>query len=208
MRKPLIYYPLSVLMLAGIRDILVITTPEDQSAFQHLLGDGSDFGISLSYALQPSPAGIAQAFLIRDTFIGKDSVCLVLGDNIFYGQGLSPMLEQAVARPTGATVFGYAVKDPKRFGVVEFDQQMRAVSLVKKLQTPLSKLLSIAWGIKLPVWKKLPLTGAGLIFHLWKKPGGVLVKAVMVNTSCALYKTRMRNLKGQVSSVAVAYNHY
>jgi glucose-1-phosphate thymidylyltransferase len=136
--KPLIYYPLSVLMLAGIRDILIITTPEDQAAFRRLLGDGTEFGIRLSYALQPSPDGIAQAFLIGETFIGEDNVCLVLGDNIFYGHGLSLMLEQAVARPSGATVFGYVVKDPERFGVVEFDQQMRAISLVEKPRMPRS----------------------------------------------------------------------
>jgi len=136
--KPLIYYPMSVLMLAGIRDILIITTPEDQSAFQRLLGDGAELGICLSYALQPSPDGLAQSFLIGETFIGKDNVCLVLGDNIFYGQGLSLMLEQAAARLSGATVFGYAVQDPERFGVVEFDHLMRAISLAEKPQTPLS----------------------------------------------------------------------
>jgi glucose-1-phosphate thymidylyltransferase len=136
--KPLIYYPLSVLMLAGIRDILIITTPEDQSAFQRLLGDGSEFGIHLSYAQQSSPDGLAQAFIIGDNFIGGDNVCLVLGDNVFYGQGLSMMLENAVARKTGATIFGYLVKDPERFGVVEFDKQMKAVSLEEKPLIPLS----------------------------------------------------------------------
>jgi glucose-1-phosphate thymidylyltransferase len=136
--KPLIYYPLSVLMLAGIRDILIITTPEDQAAFQRLLGDGAEFGINLNYALQPSPDGLAQAFLIGESFIGTDNVCLVLGDNIFYGQGLSLMLERAIARRSGATVFGYMVKDPERFGVVEFDHQMRAISLEEKPKNPLS----------------------------------------------------------------------
>jgi glucose-1-phosphate thymidylyltransferase len=136
--KPLIYYPLSVLMLAGIRDILLITTPEDQSAFQRLLGDGSELGINLTYAIQPSPDGLAQAFLIGEEFIGDGHVCLVLGDNIFYGQGLSIMLEQAATRTSGATVFGYTVKDPERFGVVTFDQNMRAVSLSEKPVNPLS----------------------------------------------------------------------
>lgn len=136
--KPLIYYPLSVMMLAGIRDILVITTPDDQPAFQRLLGDGSEFGIRLCYAAQPSPEGIAQSFLIGESFIGDDKVCLILGDNIFYGQGLSLMLEQAVARTSGATIFGYLVKDPERFGVVEFDRDMRVISLEEKPKTPRS----------------------------------------------------------------------
>ncbi|MDG2609488.1 sugar phosphate nucleotidyltransferase, partial [Vibrio parahaemolyticus] len=119
--KPMIYYPLSVLMLAGIREILVITTPEDQEGFQRLLGDGSDFGIELQYAIQPTPDGLAQAFIIGEEFIGDESVCLVLGDNIFYGQGFTPILQQAAMKNHGATVFGYQVKDPERFGVVEFD---------------------------------------------------------------------------------------
>ncbi|GEA62009.1 glucose-1-phosphate thymidylyltransferase RfbA [Vibrio comitans] len=136
--KPMIYYPLSVLMLAGIRDILVITTPEDLDGFQRLLGDGSDFGISLEYAVQPSPDGLAQAFIIGEEFIGTDSVCLVLGDNIFYGQGFSPMLQNAAKTSNGATVFGYKVKDPERFGVVEFDDNMRAVSIEEKPSHPKS----------------------------------------------------------------------
>ncbi|MER0325899.1 glucose-1-phosphate thymidylyltransferase RfbA [Vibrio vulnificus] len=136
--KPMIYYPLSVLMLAGIREILIITTPEDQDSFKRLLGDGSDFGIELQYAIQPSPDGLAQAFIIGEEFIGKDSVCLVLGDNIFYGQGFSPKLQQAAAQKIGATVFGYKVKDPERFGVVEFDNQMRAVSIEEKPSKPKS----------------------------------------------------------------------
>lgn len=136
--KPLIYYPLSVLMLAGIRDILVITTPEDHAAFRRLLGSGAEFGIRLSYAQQPSPDGLAQAFLIGEEFIGRDGVRLVLGDNIFYGQGLSLMLERAAARASGATVFGYLVKDPERFGVVEFDRQMRVISLAEKPRRPAS----------------------------------------------------------------------
>lgn len=136
--KPMIYYPLSVLMLAGIRDILIITTPEDQSSFQRLLGDGSDFGIDLHYAMQPSPDGLAQAFLIGEEFIGEDSVCLVLGDNIFYGQGFSPKLKSAAAMTQGATVFGYQVKDPERFGVVEFDENRQALSIEEKPLKPKS----------------------------------------------------------------------
>ena len=136
--KPMIYYPLSVLMLAGIQDILIITTPEDKESFERLLGDGSQFGIRLQYAIQPSPDGLAQAFIIGEEFIGHSNVCLVLGDNIFYGQGFTPMLKQAVAREKGATVFGYQVKDPERFGVVEFDAQKRAVSLEEKPNQPKS----------------------------------------------------------------------
>lgn len=136
--KPMIYYPLSVLMLAGIRDILIITTPEDQAAFQRLLGDGSNFGINLSYAIQPSPDGLAQAFIIGEQFIGNDNVCLVLGDNIFYGHGLRPKLQSAVSRDLGATVFGYQVKDPHRFGVVEFDDNYKAISIEEKPAKPKS----------------------------------------------------------------------
>ncbi|TOG48449.1 glucose-1-phosphate thymidylyltransferase [Vibrio parahaemolyticus] len=136
--KPMIYYPLSVLMLAGIREILIITTPEDQEGFQRLLGDGSEFGIELQYAIQPSPDGLAQAFIIGEEFIGDDSVCLVLGDNIFYGQGFSPKLQQAAALTEGATVFGYKVKDPERFGVVEFDADMHAISIEEKPTAPKS----------------------------------------------------------------------
>ena len=137
--KPMIYYPLSVLMLAGIRDILIITTPEEQSAFLRLLGDGAQFGISLQYAVQPRPEGLAQAFTIGEAFIGSGSVCLVLGDNIFYGQNFGPALRQAAAQPSGATVFGYQVKDPERFGVVEFDAQMRALSIEEKPAQPKSR---------------------------------------------------------------------
>lgn len=136
--KPMIYYPLSVLMLAGIQDILIITTPDDQASFQRLLGDGSRFGINLNYAIQPSPEGLAQAFLIGESFIGNDSVCLVLGDNIFYGQGFTPKLRQATLRKSGATIFGYQVKDPERFGVVEFDADRCAVNIEEKPQTPSS----------------------------------------------------------------------
>ncbi|MGI3465360.1 glucose-1-phosphate thymidylyltransferase RfbA [Providencia stuartii] len=137
--KPMIYYPLSVLMLAGIREILIITTPEDQSSFERLLGDGSQFGISLQYAIQPKPEGLAQAFIIGEEFIGSDSVCLVLGDNIFYGQAFTPKLKEAASRQKGATVFGYQVKDPERFGVVEFDQNKKVISIEEKPQKPKSK---------------------------------------------------------------------
>jgi glucose-1-phosphate thymidylyltransferase len=136
--KPMIYYPLSVLMLAGIREVLIITTPEDVDSFKRLLGDGSQFGIELTYAVQPSPDGLAQAFIIGEDFIGQSNVCLVLGDNIFYGQGFTSMLKQAIARQQGATVFGYQVKDPERFGVVEFDQNKCAISLEEKPKHPKS----------------------------------------------------------------------
>ena len=136
--KPMIYYPLSVLMLAGIRDILVITTSEDNTSFKRLLGNGSDFGISISYAVQPSPDGLAQAFIIGEEFIGNDNVCLVLGDNIFYGQSFTQTLKQAAAKTHGATVFGYQVKDPERFGVVEFDENFNALSIEEKPQQPKS----------------------------------------------------------------------
>jgi glucose-1-phosphate thymidylyltransferase len=136
--KPMIFYPLSVLMLAGIREILVITTPEDLPNFQRLLGDGSQFGIALSYAVQRRPDGLAQAFIIGEEFLAGGPACMVLGDNIFYGQGFTQLLRAAVARKTGATVFGYRVKDPERFGVVEFDTEQRVVSLEEKPQVPKS----------------------------------------------------------------------
>lgn len=138
--KPMIFYPISTLMLAGIKDILIITTPEDNTGFKRLLGDGKDFGINLDYAIQPSPDGLAQAFLIGEDFIGDDSVCLVLGDNIFYGQSFSRQLTRASELTTQglATVFGYQVKDPERFGVVEFDKNMKAISIEEKPLTPRS----------------------------------------------------------------------
>ena len=141
--KPMIYYPLSVLMLAGIREILIITTPEDQESFKRLLGDGSRFGVEISYTVQPSPDGLAQAFILGEEFIGSDDVCLLLGDNIFYGQGFTPKLKQAVNNAKngqGATVFGYQVKDPERFGVVEFDESQKAVSIEEKPAKPKSDL--------------------------------------------------------------------
>ncbi len=136
--KPMVYYPISVLMLAGIRDILIISTPDDMPGYQRLLGDGSELGVRFTYIIQPSPDGLAQAFILGDEFIGKDSVCLVLGDNIFYGPGFSAKLREAAARPNGATVFGYQVKDPERFGVVAFDENRRAVSIEEKPKVPKS----------------------------------------------------------------------
>ncbi len=136
--KPMIYYPISVLMLAGIREILIITTPEDQSSFRHLLGDGSRFGVRFSYEVQPKPEGLAQAFLIGESFIGTDSVSLVLGDNIFYGANLGSIVRNAAARKTGATVFGYYVSDPERFGVVEFDKDFHVLSIEEKPKQPKS----------------------------------------------------------------------
>lgn len=136
--KPMVYYPISTLMLAGIRDILIISTPDDIDGFKRLLGDGSALGVKFSYAVQPSPDGLAQAFLIGEDFIGKDNVCLVLGDNIYYGQSFTKTLKNAAARENGATVFGYMVKDPERFGVVEFDAEMKAISIEEKPAKPKS----------------------------------------------------------------------
>jgi len=136
--KPMIYYPLSVLMLAGIKDILVITTPEDQAGFQRLLGNGNHLGVNIQYAVQPSPDGLAQAFIIGEDFIGNDPVCLVLGDNIFFGQGFTPKLKAAAERNSGATVFGYQVMDPERFGVVAFDENYKANSIEEKPIKPKS----------------------------------------------------------------------
>ncbi len=138
--KPMIYYPLSVLMLAGIREILIITTPVDRDGFKRLLGDGSEWGIDVSYAVQPSPDGLAQAFIIGEEFIGEDDVCLILGDNIFYGQGFGQMLTHTVQALNGATVFGYRVTDPERFGVVEMDSTGKALSIEEKPEKPKSNL--------------------------------------------------------------------
>ncbi|QEY65421.1 glucose-1-phosphate thymidylyltransferase RfbA [Metapseudomonas lalkuanensis] len=136
--KPMVYYPLSVLMLAGIREILLISTPHDLPQYRNLLGDGSQFGVAISYAIQPSPDGLAQAFLIGEEFIGNDSVCLILGDNIFHGQHFSDQLKRAASNASGATVFGYWVNDPERFGVVEFDDSNRVISIEEKPVKPRS----------------------------------------------------------------------
>ena len=136
--KPMIYYPLSVLMLAGIREVLIISTPQDIGKFEALLGDGSHWGISLSYKIQPSPDGLAQAFILGEEFIGDDNVCLILGDNIFYGQGFTPLLQNSAKLEKGAIVFGYQVKDPQRFGVVEFDDNQKAISIEEKPKNPKS----------------------------------------------------------------------
>ncbi|EEH93548.1 glucose-1-phosphate thymidylyltransferase [Citrobacter portucalensis] len=174
--KPMIYYPLSVLMLAGIKDILIITTPEDQSGFVRLLGDGKQFGINLSYAIQPSPDGLAQAFIIGENFIGTDSVCLVLGDNIFFGQGFTPKLQMARNRVDGATVFGYQVIDPERFGVVEFDADFKALSIEEKPAKPKSNwavtglyfydndVINIAKSIKPSARGELEITAVNEIY--------------------------------------------
>lgn len=174
--KPMVYYPLSVLMLAGIRDILIITTPQDQAGFISLLGDGSDFGINLTYAVQPSPDGLAQAFIIGEKFISDYNVCLVLGDNIFWGDGFTPKLKNAAARKTGATVFGYQVKDPERFGVVEFDQNQKAISIIEKPEVPKSNfavtglyfydndVVDIAKGVKPSERGELEITSVNQVY--------------------------------------------
>ena len=150
--KPMVYYPISTLMLAGIREIMIITTPEDQSSFQRLLGDGSRFGVEFTYAVQPRPEGLAQAFLIGKEFIGRDSVCLVLGDNIFFGANLSTLLRRAAEQKEGATVFGYYVCDPERFGVVEFNDEGKAISIEE------NDVVSIAENIKPSARGELEIT--------------------------------------------------
>jgi glucose-1-phosphate thymidylyltransferase len=168
--KPMIFYPLSVLMLAGIRDVLIITTPEDQAGFIRLLGDGIQFGINITFAVQPSPDGLAQAFIIGEDFIGEDNVCLVLGDNIYYGESFTQKLVSAGKRESGATVFGYQVSDPERFGVVEFDENMKAISIEEKPVEPKSNyavtglyfydndVVKIAKGIKPSARGELEIT--------------------------------------------------
>ena len=174
--KPMIYYPLSVLMLAGIREIMIITTPEDQASFQRLLGNGSRFGVMFTYAVQPKPEGLAQAFLIGKNFIGKDQVALVLGDNIFYGANFSDMVKNAARRKKGATVFGYYVRDPERFGVVEFDAGGKAVSIEEKPPKPRSNyavtglyfydndVVKIAESIKPSPRGELEITGVNNVY--------------------------------------------
>ena len=177
--KPMIYYPISVLMLAGIREILIISTPHDLPAFRRLLGDGAEYGVHFEYAEQPSPDGLAQAFLIGEEFIGNDSVCMVLGDNIFYGQGFSGMLQQAVAtaeQEHKATIFGYAVPDPSRFGVVEINEEGKPIAIVEKPAEPKSdyavvglyfypnKVIEIAKGVKPSARGELEITSVNEAF--------------------------------------------
>ena len=174
--KPMIYYPLSVLMLAGIRDILLITTPEDLLSFKNLLGDGSQFGIKLTYKFQPSPDGLAQAFIIGEEFIGNDNVCLILGDNIFYGQGFKEKLEKALSLKEGATIFGYKVSNPQQFGVVDFDENKRAISIEEKPTKPKScyavsglyfydnKVIDIAKSIKPSSRGELEITDINKVY--------------------------------------------
>lgn len=174
--KPMIYYPLSMLLLAGIRDILIITTPQDSASFVRLLGDGSQWGVSLSYAVQPSPDGLAQAFIIGREFVGSDRVCLALGDNLFFGHGLPKLLMNAAAREVGATVFGYHVKDPERYGVVEFDANKKAINLEEKPKQPRSsyavtgiyfydnQVLDIAASLKPSARGELEITDVNLVY--------------------------------------------
>jgi len=178
--KPMIYYPLSTLMLAGIREILIITTPQDQSQFARLLGDGKQYGIELNYAVQPSPDGLAQAFIIGKEFVGNDDVALVLGDNIFYGHGLPEDLQRASQRKSGATVFAYQVRDPERYGVVEFDGDARAVSLEEKPAEPRSnwavtglyfydnRVLDVAANLKPSARGELEITDVNRAYLEWK----------------------------------------
>ena len=179
--KPLVYYPLSTLMLAGIRDILLISTPQDTPRFEHLLGDGTRWGMNLSYAVQPSPGGLAQAFLVGREFVGSEPVALVLGDNLFHGHELTTLLKRAVSRPRGATVFAYPVKDPERYGVVEFDAQGRATSIEEKPEHPKSRyavvglyfydnrVLDIAAGLKPSPRGELEITDVNRQYLAWRE---------------------------------------
>jgi glucose-1-phosphate thymidylyltransferase len=172
--KPMVFYPLSSLMLAGIRTILIITTPQDVPMYKHLLGDGSELGLSISYASQPTPGGIAQAFVIGRDFVGADSVTLILGDNIFYGQGLSGLFQKAMAENKGATIFGYSVRDPERYGVAEFNERGRLVAIVEKPRQPKSsyaitglyvydnEVLDIAAGLKPSARGELEITDVNM----------------------------------------------
>jgi glucose-1-phosphate thymidylyltransferase len=183
--KPMIYYPISVLMLAGIKEVLVISTPEDMSAYKHLLGDGSDFGVEIEYAIQPSPDGLAQAFLIGEDFIDDSNVALILGDNIFYGQNFTINLKAATSKKNGATVFGYHVKDPERFGVVDFDTNGKVTSIEEKPKTPKSNfavtglyfydndVIEIAKSVKPSVRGELEITD---INNAYKNRGDLTVE--------------------------------
>jgi glucose-1-phosphate thymidylyltransferase len=199
--KPMIYYPLSVLMLTGIKDILIITTPHDQSIFQNLLGDGSQYGINLSYATQPKPDGLAQAFIIGEKFIGDDKVCLILGDNIFYGDGLSKLLKKSATEIQGATIFTYQVSQPERFGIAEFDKQNKVVSIEEKPKKPKSNnavsglyfydndVVQIAKTIKPSQRGELEITSINQIYLFQKRINAVRLGRGFAWLDTGTYKT-------------------